>query len=92
MFNLFILNFPFVVLAFFDFPPCRLRSRTRVATACQGEISSGRSQMYCAKFRRLLRGRVGETADYQPSPDSYGGQATDVPDRFEQKGTKRTGY
>src|SRR2546430_1633498 len=35
----FIFNFPFVVLTFFDFSPCRLRPRTRVATACQGEIS-----------------------------------------------------
>src|SRR5436305_14919265 len=54
MLNLFILIF-LCCLAFIDFSPCRLRPRTRVATACQGEISSGRSPVYCAVSGWLLR-------------------------------------
>jgi hypothetical protein len=43
-FRFFIFNFPFVVLAFFDFP--------------SWEVSSGRSLMYCAKIGWLLRGKL----------------------------------
>ena len=44
MFNFFIFNFPFVVLAFFDFSFL--------------EVLSSRSLMYCAEFGRLLPGKV----------------------------------